>query len=161
MRKAAHATDAMLRTCLITLAAAIAVFSIIAATGSVSAADAAARSTNVTLVNQTGCDLNRTSEHLIHGAYSIVPPTLIRIGEQGIWRSRSKGIATGTEGRVTYRTSDCENRNLKQKDIRMHWDNPFIGANSYDDNGTDPAFRVDHEGGSGNDANVTFFARRN
>jgi hypothetical protein len=160
MHIAAHSTSRLLRRPLVALAAAIVVFSL-AAASNVTAAHAAARSTNVTLVNQTGCDLNRTAWHLSHGKWSIAPPSLIGPGEQVTWRSRSSGIATGTEGRVTYRTSDCENPDLKRKDIRIHWNNPFVGGNSYDYNGTDPAFRVPHTGGSGNQANVTFFAQLN
>jgi len=160
-RITAHSPTGRLRRYLAVLAAAIVAFSVAAAAGHAPAAHAAARSTNVTLVNQTGCDLNLTGQHLSHGRWSIDPPSFIAYGGQATWRSRSAGIATGTEGRVTYRTSDCDIRDLKQKDVRLHWNNPFVGGNSYDYNGTDPAFRAPHSGGSGNDANVTFFVQPN
>lgn len=145
-----------------TLAAGILAFSLVADAANVSAAQAAARSTWVTLVNQTGCDLTLTGDYgLDHGEWTREPPAApgyIRAGSWASWGSESNGFLTGTEGHAQFATSEC--RPLSHRVITIHWDNPYIGANSYDYGGTDPAFWVPHSGGSGNNANVTFYARR-
>jgi polyglycine hydrolase-like protein len=69
---------------------------------------------------------------------------------------------TGTEGHVTYQIEDIDGKRLGE--LRLHWDNPFVGSNSYDES-VDPAaanasdfngFSVLHLGGDGNDAQVRF-----
>ncbi len=154
--------DALLRRHLIGLAVGIAVFSLAAGVANVSVAQASARSTDVTLVNQTGCELRRADYGLQHGEWwdfpNHIPPDYILPGQQATWVSESNGIATGTEGWVRFSTSECD---LRHKNVVVHWSNPYIGANSYDYDGTDPAFRVPHTGGGGNNALVTFFAELN
>ena len=46
--------------------------------------------------------------------------------------------------------------NFNNKRIHLHWDNPFIGSNSYDTAGTDAAFTSHIVGGDGNHAGVSF-----
>jgi hypothetical protein len=84
----------------------------------------AARSTHVTLNNRTGVNLSKTDDSLDHGIWTDRPPTII--GDRGEWESESDGFATGTEGRVTYSIDGGG-------EVRLHWDNPFIGSNSYDE----------------------------
>ena len=120
----------------------------------------AVRSTHVTLENRGGTlNLRRTAMELDHGVFTDEPPLLI--GNRGEWESESSGIATGTEGRVTYQIEDLDGGRVGE--VRLHWDNPFIGSNSYDESvapaaadATDTGFSVVHVGGAGDNANVRF-----
>jgi hypothetical protein len=154
-------TGGLFRRHLTGLAAGVAAVSLAAGAAGAPAAQAAARSTDVTLINQTGCDLHRADYWLDHGEWWHVPPDYIEPGQQATWVSESNGILTGTEGHVRFITSDCANRELRHKVIQVHWANPYVGANSYDYDGTDPAFRLPHNGGGGSNALVTFFAQLN
>ncbi|MBO8190622.1 hypothetical protein ITI46_02720 [Streptomyces oryzae] len=120
----------------------------------------AARSTHVTLENRAGSfNLRRTSQGLDHGEWTTKPPLLI--GDRGEWESESNGFATGTEGSVTYQLEDVDG--VRMGEVSLHWDNPFIGSNSYGESVTpaaaDPAgqgFSIVHVGGKGNNSHVTF-----
>ncbi|WP_433180480.1 aegerolysin family protein [Actinoallomurus sp. CA-150999] len=114
-----------------------------------------ARSVEVFLNNLTRCDLTLVTTRLDHGKFEVRPPQLILLGDQGRWESVSDGIATGTEGEADYFTQSCRNPANNNKRIHFHWDNPFIGSNSYDSAGTDGAFRSNIVGGSGNHAGVS------
>lgn len=121
----------------------------------------AARSTHVTLENRARfLNLKRTAVQIEAGEFTSPPPQLI--GDHGDWRSESNGIFTGTEGRVTYQIETVDGDRVGE--VRLHWNNPFVGSNSYDES-VDPAptgpsdnggFSVVHVGGDGDDANVTF-----
>lgn len=151
----------LLRRQLVGLAAGIVVFTLAAGASNVSAAQASARSTDVQFLNQTGCDLNRIDYGLAHGEWWAYPPESMDSYTKATWVSESNGFLTGTEGYVKFKTSDCHNPNNKRKIVQVHWANPYIGANSYDYDGTDPAFLVPHTGGGGNNALVTFYAKPN
>ena len=138
------------------LIAAVLLFTLTLVGRNVTAAHAAARSTYVTLVNWSSCDLTRTAYWLDHGEWTYIPPDVIPYNYQGQWESESNGILTGTEGHARFRTSDCDNRADKGKFIEVHWDNPYVGSNSYDSIGSDWAFLVTYSGGTGNNASVTF-----
>jgi hypothetical protein len=119
----------------------------------------AARSTQVKLTNQAGrFNLIKTSQSLEHGEFTTEPPAII--GNEGDWRSESDGFATGTEGHVHYRIETDEGEPIGT--LNLHWDNPFIGSNSYDQSVSPQAtdggdgFSVGHLGGDGNDASVEF-----
>lgn len=121
----------------------------------------ATRSTHVTLDNLAGRrNLRRTAHSLDHGEWTTQPPQLI--GNQGTWESESDGFATGTEGRVTYQIEDVDGNRLGE--VRLHWNNPFIGSNSYHESvapaaaasATDDGFSVVHQGGGGDNARVRF-----
>ncbi|GAA4634078.1 hypothetical protein GCM10023196_074180 [Actinoallomurus vinaceus] len=114
-----------------------------------------ARSVEVFLNNLTRCDLLLVTARLDHGEWESQPPQLILLGDQGRWESVSHGVATGTEGEADYFTQSCRNPGNNNKRIHFHWDNPFIGSNSYDSAGTDGAFRSNIVGGSGNHAGVS------
>lgn len=120
----------------------------------------AARSTHVSISNMAGrFNLRRTAMSLEHGEWTNQPPLLI--GNRGDWESESNGFATGTEGHVTYQIEDDEARRIGE--LRLHWDNPFVGSNSYDESvapaaasATDAGFSIVHSGGGGDNASVTF-----
>ncbi|MBP0449928.1 hypothetical protein J5Y04_10260 [Kitasatospora sp. RG8] len=91
------------------------------------------------------------------GEFTVRPPILI--GDRGEWESESDGVGTGTEGRVTYQIEDVDG--VRKGEVRFHWENPFLGSNSYDESVAPAAtsavsggFSVVHIGGSGNNANV-------
>ncbi|PBC79251.1 aegerolysin [Streptomyces sp. TLI_235] len=118
----------------------------------------AARSVNVTFNNWTGCTLTREEWGLSHGIWTQEPP--VRIYDQGIgtWASESNGFATGTEGSARFFSENCANPVLNGRLVRVHWNDPYAGSNSYDSSGTDLKFYVSRSGGSGNNASVQFSA---
>jgi hypothetical protein len=63
--------------------------------------------------------------------------------------SESSGVATGTEGEVTYNIEGTSGS------AHFHWDNPFIGSNSYDES-TPTGFKADRSGGDGDNATVNW-----
>ncbi|MFD8478226.1 hypothetical protein [Kitasatospora sp. NPDC059673] len=119
----------------------------------------AARSTAVKLNNWTGCTLTRENWWLSHGIWTTQPPIHIYNQQQGSWASESNGFATGTEGYARFYSENCANPVLNGRIIQVHWDNPYVGSNSYDSNGTDLMFYVPQPaGGGGNNAVVEFSA---
>jgi hypothetical protein len=120
----------------------------------------AARSTHVTVINRAGrLNLVKLKQELDHGVWSSEPPALI--GNLGTWMSESDGFATGTEGRVVYQIQTDEGELVGQ--LRLGWDNPFVGSNEYSESvspqatsATTPGFSVVHVGGGGDNAEVTF-----
>ncbi len=118
-------------------------------------AERAARSTHVFLANLTRCDLVLVTARLDHGEWTVRPPHRIALGDEGNWESESNGFATGTEGEADYFTQSCRDPGLNGKRVHFHWDNPFVGSNSYDTAGTDGAFHPHIVGGDGNHAGVS------
>ncbi|MER7704665.1 aegerolysin family protein [Kitasatospora sp. NPDC097605] len=116
----------------------------------------AARSTTVRLSNWTGCTLTRESWELSHGIWSHEPPERIADQQRGSWSSESNGFATGTEGFAQFFAENCANPVLNGRLVRVHWNNPYVGSNSYDAAGSDLKFHVSKAGGSGNNATVDF-----
>jgi hypothetical protein len=119
----------------------------------------AARSTHVRLENGTGqpFNLRRLDVSLAHGEWTTQPPQLI--GDFGEWESESDGFLTGTEGRASYQIETVDGEVMGRVDL--HWDNPFLGSNSYEEtvlpkatSPTDQGFSIGHVGGSGNNASV-------
>lgn len=129
-----------------------------AATKSTDADQAArsARSVRVTFINRTSCTLALATKEAIHGVFTINPNLSIPAGRQDFFQTDSNGILTGTEGVITYRTTSCEK---SCRTVRFHWSNPYVGANSYDFNQTDPTIAGSRTGGSGNNALVTATVR--
>jgi hypothetical protein len=124
----------------------------------------AARSTWVHVKNLSGCRLKVTDMGLEHGKWTpLVHPDLgdtdggLPAGGTAVhsWRSQSNGFMTGTEGTVTLTTAGCCDSRLGRKTVKIHWDNPYWGRNSYSGDGTDKAFRVTFTPGRGNNAHVT------
>ncbi|SOB78787.1 hypothetical protein [Streptomyces sp. 1331.2] len=119
----------------------------------------AARSTTVHLTNGSGCTLQRTDYSLAHGIWSpgMEPSPTVGNGWGAVFASESNGFLTGTEGTVTYRAYDCEEGWRNGRTVVLHWANPYAGSNSYDEAGTDlGAFRTTREGGTGNNADVSW-----
>ena len=123
----------------------------------------AARWTEVTLVNRTHHNLRKTEDHLEHGVWDDTPPQLV--GHRAVWASESDGVLTGTEGWATFQIEMVEPDERQTEvlgTVRLHWDNPFAGGNSYDASvnpqatSTGPGFSVGFFGGHGEDARVTF-----
>ncbi|KOU65337.1 hypothetical protein ADK55_06810 [Streptomyces sp. WM4235] len=109
----------------------------------------AQRSTSVTLVNKTGQNLVKTWEKLDHGCWTtdMLPPDNIPNDKSPRWASESCGAATGTEGRATYALSNGE--------VQLHWNNPYVGSNSYECH-VPSGYSCYRSGGGGNNADVTF-----
>lgn len=114
----------------------------------------AARSTQVSVVNWTGCQLRLQNTWLDHGIWTSAPDAIVNDGNTGRWQSESNGFMTGTEGHVIYDAENCGNPALNGKRVQLHWNNPYVGSNSYDSAGSDPMFRFAMSGGSGNNAAV-------
>ncbi|KLP22070.1 Uncharacterized protein LW94_6782 [Fusarium fujikuroi] len=91
-----------------------------------------ARATNITIVNNTSQDFHGGSGSLVH---------VRRYGAE------SDGIMSGDEGWVNYKSA--------AGDMKFHFDNPFIGDNSYDTTGPDH-FNISKSGGDGNECHVTW-----
>ncbi|MGW4897351.1 OmpL47-type beta-barrel domain-containing protein [Kitasatospora sp. NPDC004240] len=114
------------------------------------AAPDAARSTKVVLTNNSDLPLIRTGHNLDHGCWTTEPPERIEPGATTSWESESCGTLTGTEGSAFFRID-----NGKGPHLRIHWDNPFFGANSYSE--TVPnGYVVPREGGDGENATATY-----
>ncbi|WP_328954278.1 aegerolysin family protein [Kitasatospora purpeofusca] len=128
-----------------------------AATGeSQSSIQTAARSTQVSLVNWSSCELRLQNSWLDHGVWSdgLAPAAVISDGSSARWQSESNGFLTGTEGHVIYDAFNCQVSVLNGKRVQLHWNNPYAGSNSYDSFGSDPNFRFGRNGGDGNNASV-------
>ncbi|WP_441247952.1 Crystal protein ET79 [Kitasatospora sp. McL0602] len=85
-----------------------------------------ARSTQVTVYNNSGHILGRTSVGLDHGIWSgsQLPPSLINPGTRAVWSSESAGFMTGTEGSADYFMAGVG-------PVTITWDNPYSGHNGY------------------------------
>ncbi|MFJ9690834.1 aegerolysin family protein [Kitasatospora sp. NPDC101183] len=113
---------------------------------------AAARSTHVILQNRTVSKLDRTSSSLKHGTWTenMLPPDAVFPMSNGAWQSESNGFMTGTEGKAVF-NADGETT------VEISWNNPYSGSNSYGCKvNTDKGYRCYWNGGSGDNAYVTF-----
>ncbi|XKM38265.1 aegerolysin family protein (plasmid) [Rhizobium ruizarguesonis] len=113
-----------------------------------------ARSAVIQLHNQTSAILQLQQDTLTleHGEWVIYPPANIYPGQIGSWQTDSNGFMTGTEGRCTYQFiagSTIAN-------VKLHWDNPYVGGNSYSIGVTPPPYSGDYSGGSGDNSTVTY-----
>jgi hypothetical protein len=109
---------------------------------------AAERSVQVVFHNHSDKTLTLNRAELAHGRWTKEPPRTIGSQQQAEWASESDGFLTGTEGRATYHLHG--NSHAK---IELHWDNPFVGSDSYEQHA--PAgFHLSQQGGAGNNARV-------
>ncbi|MXV50268.1 hypothetical protein GS399_04735 [Pedobacter sp. HMF7647] len=125
----------------------------------------AARSTHVFFQNRTRTNvaLELVQQDLDHGVWSIRPGDLVGFSDE--WESESNGFLTGTEGTVSFIIPAAEfGTHTPQMKVVMHWDNPFVGSNSYSCS-VEPAGDTEGNGFSvgffgnkrmENDAEVTF-----
>lgn len=112
---------------------------------------AAARSTDVTLNNRTATTFQRNYAKLDGGIWNNLPPETVEVGQTGKWGSESNGFATGTEGTASYQLATGE--------VRIHWNNPYSGGNSYSCD-VPYGYTCTRDGGGGNNAHVTFTVAR-
>jgi len=109
----------------------------------------AARSVKVIIKNDTDRNMTFISGKAAHGKVTKSPPRRIPPSGFGELFAESDGVATGTEGTVTYRL-DAVNGTAA-----FHWDNPFVGSNSA--NGSAPhGYQVSQIGDKGNRTLVFF-----
>ena len=110
---------------------------------------AASRSVTANFVNNADVALIRDSGSLSHGIWTFQPPARIEVGATVSWESESSGVATGTEGEVTYKIETGPGQTAGS--AHFHWDNPFVGSNSYDE-ATPVGYKADRAGGDGDNA---------
>jgi hypothetical protein len=110
-----------------------------------------ARSVRVVLLNQTGNRLHFADASASHGDWAGNLPGLIAPGAYGEWQTNSGGFMTGTEGDAHYTLEGVG-------DVRVHWDNPFFGENSYSSSAP-RGYTVESSGGEQNHATIFFFLR--
>lgn len=108
----------------------------------------AARSVTIKVENKFDVALLFDHDSLQHGIWGTNPPPRIEPGTLAQWVAESDGFATGTEGTVWYRLDTPGSTGL----VRLHWDNPFVGSNNFDQSGPDVVSVVRIGDGSGNDA---------
>lgn len=87
----------------------------------------AQRSVSSTLKNEGKHDLVLERAELDHGIWSALgqPPLRIPQGAEVRWGSESNGFMTGTEGSAIYSVGTTGAR------LRVYWDNPFVGDNTF------------------------------
>ncbi|HEX4961634.1 MAG TPA: hypothetical protein VF173_12395 [Thermoanaerobaculia bacterium] len=113
----------------------------------------AARSVTVNFVNNSDVALIQDSTSLSHGIWTTQPPARIEAGTTVSWESESSGVATGTEGEATFKIETGPGQT--DGSAHFHWDNPFVGSNSYDE-ATPVGYKVDRSGGDGDNATVNW-----
>lgn len=117
------------------------------------------RTVVVYLSNLTGCTMTRAAASLSHGIWVITPAVQIANNTTSEWESDSKGLLTGTEGTATYVLGNCADPAQNAKLAIFHWDNPYVGSNTYDTIGTTPGITIVRKGGSGDNAIVNWLVR--
>jgi hypothetical protein len=113
----------------------------------------AARSVTVNFVNNSDVALIRDSGSLSHGIWTVQPPGRIEVGTTVSWESESSGVLTGTEGEVTYKIETGPGQT--DGSAHFHWDDPFVGSNSYDE-AVPVGYKSDRSGGDGDNATVNW-----
>jgi hypothetical protein len=102
--------------------------------------------TYVALSNDTrNTLLIKVAQGLDHGEWGTEPPDRIAPGGRIYqWESHSDGFLTGTEGWVRYYPVAASDNIVipspvpDAETIYIHWDNPFVGSNSYDTTAPNP-----------------------
>jgi hypothetical protein len=113
----------------------------------------ASRSVTVNFANNSDVALIRDSGSLSHGIWTVQPPARIEVGDKLSWESESSGFATGTEGEVTYKIETGPGQT--DGSVHFHWDNPFVGSNSFDE-AVPVGYKADRSGGDGDNATVNW-----
>ncbi|KAF4951374.1 hypothetical protein FGADI_7572 [Fusarium gaditjirri] len=106
-----------------------------------------ARSTSITIENRTSHDFHDGFGSLVHGEWNQNVPAAIPKGQSADMGAESDGIMSGDEGWVHFK-SDAG-------DLKFHFDNPYIGSNSYDTTGPD-RFNITSSGGDGDECHITW-----
>lgn len=125
----------------------------------------AARSVQVNSENYLNANLslNPNTVVLDHGIWNNQPPSSIPKTEGGApgkasWVTESNGFSTGTEGSCTYAFYDSATDQVFY--IKIHWNNPYAGSNSYDITTGCNSVDVSYSGGTGDNTTVTLKAVR-
>ena len=113
----------------------------------------AARSVFVNFSNKADLALVRSGDSLSHGIWTNRPPDRIEAGSTVSWESESSGVLTGTEGEVNYNVETGPGQTGGS--THFHWDNPYVGSNSFDESGPS-GYKLDRTGGDGDNATVNW-----
>lgn len=115
----------------------------------------ASRSTNITVINNTECDLVLIHERLHKGKWSInsTPPSLINAGNIGILQSENDDSRSGIKGTVQYLMKGTQNK------MAIEWSNPLWRRNHYKISCPEN-FQITRVGGIGNNAMVAFTIKK-
>ncbi|PNP76651.1 hypothetical protein FNYG_10070 [Fusarium nygamai] len=111
-----------------------------------------ARATSITIVNKTSQDFHAGSGTLQHGIWNNNVPDTIPKGQSADMGAESDGILSGDEGWVHYKSAAGE--------MTFHFDNPYVGDNSYDTTGP-KSFNISSSGGDGNECHITWTVTEN
>lgn len=110
----------------------------------------AARAVEVVLENRTSLPLTYSRGGASHGVWKTQVPGSIAANSFGSFETESNGFMTGTQAFIEYRFAGGI--------VRLDWDDPFSGTNSYSANAP-PGYVVDRVGGPGNRTTVFFHLR--
>ncbi|KAI9752832.1 MAG: hypothetical protein M1835_001063, partial [Candelina submexicana] len=110
------------------------------------------RSTQVNVKNDSDAELRRIWAELQGGEWTTRPPFQILPGSTGVWQSESDGVGTGTEGFVRYRI--YFRGAATDGVLELHWNNPYLGDNTYSETFPVPEYRAPRSGGEGNNTSV-------
>ncbi|KAG4262975.1 hypothetical protein FPRO04_11753 [Fusarium proliferatum] len=116
---------------------------------------APSRSTHCTIVNNTSLTLNLTGSGCDHGQWTLNfgpsdTANPIPSNDKKTFQAESAGVMTGDQGWATYGS--------EAGTFTFKFNNPFSGSNEYKETAP-PGYNVKREGGSGNDARVTWTIR--
>lgn len=114
----------------------------------------AARSVSINFANKASVALVQTHRKLDHGIWTTLPPARIEAGTSASWESESNGVATGTEGEIDFSIESAPGQIAGK--AHFHWDNPFVGSNSYDESVPQPFFKAPRVGGNSDNSEITW-----
>ena len=133
---------------------------VVAVAGAISAIhnglEAFDRSVVLSVYNNTNSALEIMPEHTKHehGNWDEPAPPVIPPHSVAVFSSKDIGVATGTEGKVTYGSPSLVNS------VWFYWNNPFVGSNDCNagavgkwlggDNFEPPILSTTHQCGGGN-----------
>ena len=113
----------------------------------------AARSVSVSFTNKSDVALLLAGTSLLHGEWTTEPPARVEAGQSVGWESESSGVATGTEGTAYYDVEGLQGNPASR--TLWHWDNPYVGSNSYSES-VPETFKSSRSGGGGDNADVAW-----
>ncbi|AUG75042.1 hypothetical protein CFP65_0056 [Kitasatospora sp. MMS16-BH015] len=118
----------------------------------------AARTTQVWIDNWTQCEMDLDTDDVSDGRFTsfMEPDSVIVNSTWSDFQSESDALLHGTEGTVSYHLTKCANPANNYKSFWLHWDNPYVGANSYSTKYTSAGLHLTQTGGSGDNAVVYF-----
>ncbi|KAF5980216.1 crystal et79 [Fusarium coicis] len=116
----------------------------------VSEGDTSPRKIAVSLVNNTQQTLTWVDSGVDHGTRDDHAPDTIGPRDTGKWSLKSAGFQTGCEGWMLWRIGG------NGPIVRLDYDNPYVGSNSYSCSVDSANYTVEREGGSGDHATVRF-----